>query len=121
VHSGNKYVVSKFTMALADIHSYITFYPSASTDGGSPQTLVSSGLRAETSNWDIPAGTYGPITYSFVDSDGLKSSPNFYYKSLVSNNLRAALNPVTASQSPRVTGNSYNDADRVYLSWAIPV
>ena len=83
--------------------------------------MVSGAIAAETSNWDIPEGTYGPITYSFVDADGIKSSPNFYYKSVVSNNLRAALNPTTASQSPRLSGNAYNTGDQVYLSWAVPV
>lgn len=97
--------------------SYITFYASGIQDSGSPQTEAASATAAETSNWNIPDGTYGPITYTFVDRDGTTSTPNFYYKANVSVNLRAAINPTTASQNPRFTGNSYTAADQVYLSW----
>lgn len=100
--------------------SYVQFYASAVNDNGDPRTLVTSPTRAETSNWGIPDGTYGPFTYTFVDTDGSVSTPNFYYKSQVSFNLRAALNPTTASQNPRLSGNAYTDSDRVYLSWVVP-
>jgi len=108
-----------FPLVSADI-SYITFYASGSNDGGSPQTEAGSSLAAETSNWGIPSGTYGAVSYNFVDADGTASQPNFYYNPGVSYNLRAAMNPAVASRSPRVTGNSYSTADQVYLRWVRP-
>lgn len=89
-------------------------------DNGSPQTEAGQTIAAETSNWGIPSGTYGPITYSFVDSTGAISTPNFYYKSTVSYNLRAATNPTIASKNPRLTGYTYAATDQVYLSWVQP-
>jgi hypothetical protein len=71
----------------------------------------------ETSNWNIPAGGYGPASFTWYNTGGTSVDANFYYTAR-QNGIFVALaaNQITDNGSTQPI-RAYTDSDRVYLAY----